>query len=325
MKAIQVKAFGGPEALTLNEMPLPEPGEGQVRVKVHAAGVNFIDIYQRTGRYGMALPFTPGQEGAGVVDAVGPGADAVAPGARVAWIGLTAGSYGEYQVVPAWRLIPLPEAVDFLHGAAIPLQAMTVHMLVQDVWSLQPGQTALIHAAAGGVGLWLVQAARQIGARVIGTVSTAAKADLARQAGADEIILYNETDFEAEVKRLTVGRGVDVVYDSVGKTTFEKGLNCLRPRGMMVLFGGASGAAPVIDPIMLMQKGSLYLTRPSLYHYVATPEEFARRARDVMAWARSGRFTVTVGAHYPLAQAAQAHRDLEARRTVGKVVLTIVD
>ncbi len=325
MKAIQVTAFGGPEALTLNEVALPEPGEGQVRVKVHSAGVNYIDVYQRTGRYAMALPFTPGQEGAGWVDSVGPGVDAVAPGARVAWIGLTAGSYGEYQVVPAWRLIPLPETVDFLHGAAIPLQAMTVHMLVHDVWSLQPGQTALIHAAAGGVGLWLVQAAKHIGARVIGTVSTAAKADLARQAGADETILYTEIDFEAEVKRLTDGRGVDVVYDSVGKTTFEKGLNCLRPRGMMVLFGGASGAAPAIDPITLMQKGSLFLTRPSLFHYVATPEEFARRARDVMAWAGSGRFTVTVGAHYPLAQADQAHRDLEARRTVGKVVLTVAE
>jgi NADPH2:quinone reductase len=304
-------------------VPVPDPGEGQVRVRVSAAGVNFIDVYQRSGRYAMTLPFIPGQEGAGVVDAVGPGVTGVAPGARVAWIGLTAGSYGEYQVVPAWRLIALPEQVDFVRGAAIPLQAMTVHMLVHDVWSLQAGETALVHAAAGGVGLWLVQAAKHLGARVIGTVSTPAKAELASRAGADALILYTEADFEAEVKRLTDGRGVDVVYDSVGKTTFEKGLNCLRPRGMMVLYGGASGPAPTIDPITLMQKGSLFLTRPSLFHYIATPAEFARRAADVMAWAQSGRFEVTVGADYPLANAAQAHRDLEARRTVGKVVLTI--
>ena len=260
MKAIQVKQPGGPEVLELTELPVPEPRANEAVVKISASGVNFIDVYQREGRYKVPLPFVAGQEGAGQVTKVGAEVRSLKPGDRVAWCGVL-GSYAEYAAVPAGRLVPIPEGVTEQQAAAAMLQGMTAHYLVYDVHPLKKGETALLHAAAGGVGLLLAQMAHLIGARVIGTVSTEEKAKLAREAGADEIILYSQIDFETETKRLTGGRGVDVVYDSVGKTTFDKGLNVLRPRGMMALFGGSSGPPPPVDPIILAQKGSLFLTR----------------------------------------------------------------
>ena len=320
MRAIQVDVCGGPEQLKLADREERQPGEGEISVKVAASGVNFIDVYHREGRYPMKLPFVPGMEGAGTVSFVGSGVTEWKPGDRVVWSSAQ-GSYAEQIVLPAASALTVPADVDLKDAAALALQAMTVHMLVTDVWALKPGQTALVHAAAGGVGLLLCQAAHHIGARVIGTTSTPAKVELARNAGADDVILYTETDFEAEVKRLTGGRGVDVVYDSVGKTTFEKGLNCLRMRGMMVLFGGSSGPAPSIDPIVLMQKGSIFLTRPTLFHYTATTEERRERWAQVVNWLQTGVIKATIGAEYPLAEAAQAHRDLESRKTTGKLVL----
>ena len=320
MRAIQVDVCGGPEQLKLADREERQPGEGEISVKVAASGVNFIDVYHREGRYPMKLPFVPGMEGAGTVSFVGSGVTEWKPGDRVVWSSAQ-GSYAEQIVLPAASALTVPADVDLKDAAALALQAMTVHMLVTDVWALKPGQTALVHAAAGGVGLLLCQAAHHIGARVIGTTSTPAKAELARNAGADDVILYTETDFEAEVKRLTGGRGVDVVYDSVGKTTFEKGLNCLRMRGMMVLFGGSSGPAPSIDPIVLMQKGSIFLTRPTLSHHTATTEERRERWAQVVNWLQTGVIKATIGAEYPLAEAAQAHRDLESRKTTGKLVL----
>src|SRR5438309_2572256 len=277
MKAIQIKQTGGPEILEYVDLPIPEPKPKEAVVKIAAAGVNFIDVYQREGRYKLPLPFIAGQEGAGVVTAVGADVKSVKSGDRVAFCGVQ-GSYAEYAAVPADRLVPIPKGVNDREAAAAILQGMTAHYLVYDTFPLKRGQTALIHAAAGGVGLLLMQMAHNIGARVIGTVSTEEKAKLARDAGADEIILYTQADFEAETKRLTGGKGVDVVYDSVGKTTFDKSLNVLRPRGMMALFGGSSGAVPPFDPIILTQKGSLYLTRPSLGHYIMTSEELQARA-----------------------------------------------
>src|ERR1700735_440629 len=273
MKAIQVKQVGGPEAMEVVEMPVPQPKANEAVVKLAASGVNFVDVYFREGRYkAAALPFVLGQEGAGVITEVGAEAKSFKVGDRVAWTGVQ-GAYAEYAAVPADRLVPIPQAVSDQQAAAAMLQGMTAHYLSHDTYPLKQGETALVHAAAGGVGLLLVQMAHNIGARVIATVSTEEKAALAREAGADEIILYTKSDFEAETKRLTAGKGLDVVYDSVGKTTFEKGLNLLRPRGMMVLFGGSSDAVAPMDPLLLTQKGSLFLTRPSLAHYIATSQE----------------------------------------------------
>jgi NADPH2:quinone reductase len=320
MRAIRVHAFGGAEVLQYEEAPLPVPGPGEARVKIEAAGVNFIDIYHRTGRYQGQLPMVLGVEAAGVVDAVGPQVTEVQVGDRVAYA-MQQGAYAEYAVVPAWKLVPLPDAIDIRQAAAVMLQGMTAHYLTHNTYPLQPGETALVHAAAGGVGLLLVQIAKRRGARVIGTVSTEEKAALARQAGADEVIRYTEQDFEAETRRLTGGAGVHVVYDSVGKATFGKSLNCLRPRGYMVLFGQSSGAVAPFDPQLLNTKGSLFLTRPSLGHYIADRKELLWRAGDLFAWIAAGELNVRIDQTFPLAEAAEAHRSMEGRKTKGKVLL----
>lgn len=320
MKAIQVKQTGGPEVMELVDLPVPEPTPNEAVVKILAAGVNFIDVYNREGRYKAPLPFVLGQEGAGVVSAVGSEVRGVAAGERVAYT-MALGSYAEYAAVPADRLVKIPAGVSEREAAAVMLQGMTAHYLAYDTYPLKKGETALVHAAAGGVGLLLVQMAHHIGARVIATVSTEAKARLARDAGADDVILYTQADFEAETKRLTGGKGVDVVYDSVGKTTFDKGLNLLRPRGMMVLYGGSSGAVAPIDPLVLTQKGSIFLTRPSLGHYVITSQELQQRASAVFGMVREGKLKLRIEHVYPLAQAQQAHRDLEGRKTTGKLLL----
>ena len=320
MKAIQVKQVGGPEAMELVDLPVPQPKSNEAVVKLTASGVNFIDVYFREGRYKAALPLIPGQEGAGVVTAVGVEAKSVKVGDRVAWAGLL-GSYAEYASLPAERLVPIPPGVSDQQAAAAMLQGMTAHYLAYDTFPLKKGETALVHAAAGGVGLLLVQMAHNIGARVIATVSTDEKAKLARGAGADEVILYTQADFEAETKRITGGKGIDVVYDSVGKTTFEKGLNVLRPRGMMVLFGGSSGAVPPFDLITLSQKGSLYVTRPSLFSYIATREELVARSGAVFGMISAGKLKLRIEHTYPLSEAQRAHRDLEARKTTGKLLL----
>lgn len=320
MKAIQVKRPGGPEALELVDIAIPQPKPNEAVVKLAAIGVNFIDVYLREGRYKTALPFVDGQEAAGVVAATGSEVKSLRPGDRVAYTSIL-GSYAEYAAVPAERLVPIPQAVDERQAAAAMLQGMTAHYLCHDTFRLKKGQTALVQAAAGGVGLLLVQMARNLGARVIGTVSTEAKAKLARAAGADEIILYTQTDFEAEARRLTGEAGIDVVYDSVGKTTFEKGLNLLRPRGMMVLYGGSSGPVPPLDPITLSQKGSLFLTRPSLAHYITSREELFARAEAVLGMIAAGRLQLRIEHTYRLEDAQQAHRDLEGRKTTGKLLL----
>ena len=304
----------------MGELPVPEPKASEAVVKLAASGVNFIDVYQREGRYKVALPFVLGQEGAGVVTAIGAGVKSVKKGDRVAWTGVL-GGYAEYAAVPADRLVAIPTGVSDSQAAAAMLQGMTAHYLCHDTYPLKRGETALVHAAAGGVGLLLVQMAHDIGARVLATVSTEEKAKLAREAGADEIIFYTKSDFEAETKRLTNGQGVHVVYDSVGKTTFEKGLNVLRPRGFMVLFGGSSGAVPPFDLIALSQKGSLYVTRPTLGHYIATREELMARSSAVFGMITSGKLKLRVEHTYPLAEAQQAHRDLEGRKTTGKLLL----
>jgi NADPH2:quinone reductase len=320
MKAIQIKQAGGPEAMELVELPIPEPKASEAVVKLTASGVNFIDVYNREGRYKVPLPFVLGQEGAGTVTAVGAEVKSLRPGDRVAWTSVL-GSYAEYAAIPADRLVPIPAGVTDQQAAAAMLQGLTAQYLTHDSYPLKRGETALVHAAAGGVGLLLTQIAHDIGARVIATVSTDEKARLAREAGADEIILYTHSDFEAETKRLTGGKGVDVVYDSVGKTTFEKGLNILRPRGMMVLFGGSSGAVPPFDPITLTQKGSLFLTRPSLNHYIATREELTARSGAVFAMMAAGKLKLRIEHTYPLAEAQRAHRELEGRKTTGKLLL----
>jgi len=320
MKAIQVRQVGGPEAMEVVELPVPQPKANEAVVKLAASGVNFIDVYFREGRYKSPLPFVLGQEGAGVVTAVGAEVKSVKVGDRVAWTGLQ-GAYAEYSAVPADRLVPIPQGVSDQQAAAAMLQGMTAHYLSHDTYPLKRGETALVHAAAGGVGLLLVQMAQNIGARVIATVSTEEKAKLARGAGADEVILYTHADFEAETKRITGGKGVDVVYDSVGKTTFEKGLNILRPRGMMVLFGGSSGAVPPFDPIILTQKGSLFLTRPSLGNYISTREELEARSGAVFGMIAAGKLKLRIEHTYELAEAQQAHRDLEGRKTTGKLLL----
>ena len=320
MKAIQVKQPGGVEALQVVDLPVPQPKSGEAVVKIAAVGVNFIDIYLREGRYKAPLPFVDGQEAAGIVTEVGAEVKSVKPGDRVAYAG-PIGAYAEYAAVPADRLVPVPSGVSDRDAAAAMLQGMTAHYLSYDTFPLKRGQTALIHAAAGGVGLLLVQMAHNLGVRVIGTVSTDEKAQLARQAGADEIILYTKADFEAETKRLTSGKGLDVVYDSVGKTTFEKGLNVLRPRGMMVLFGGSSGAVPPFDLIQLSQKGSLFVTRPTLAHYTITREELLMRAEAVFGMIAAKKLKLRIEHTYKLEDAQQAHRDLEGRKTTGKLLL----
>src|SRR5213593_574205 len=321
MKAIRVHTPGGPEALRYEEIERAAPGPSQVLVKIEAAGVNFIDIYQRTGHYKVPLPVTLGQEAAGTVSAVGPGVAEPKVGERVAYASLL-GAYAEYAVVPADRVVVLPDGVSTKQGAAVMLQGMTAHYLATSTYALKPGDACLVHAAAGGVGLLLCQIAKLRGARVLGTVSTRDKAALARGAGADEVILYTEQDFEAEVKRLTSGAGLQVVYDSVGKTTFEKGLNCLARRGMMVLYGQSSGPVGPFDPQVLSQKGSLFLTRPTLAHYIATRAELLARAGDVLGWVKNGKLKVRIDRELPLAQAAEAQRLLEGRKTTGKVLLT---
>ena len=320
MKTIRVHAPGGPEALQFEETERPAPGPGQVLVKIEAAGVNFIDIYQRTGHYKVPLPFIPGQEAAGIVAAVGPGVAEPRVGDRVAYATVL-GAYAEYAVVPADRVVGLPDGVSAKQGAAAMLQGTTAHYLATSTYPLKPGDTCLVHAAAGGVGLLLCQIAKLRGARVLGTVSTRDKAALARGAGADEVILYTEQDFETEVKRLTNGAGLRVIYDSVGKTTFEKGLSCLALRGMMVLYGQSSGPVGPFDPQVLNQKGSLFLTRPTLVHYIATRAELLARAGEVLGWIERGMLKVRIERELPLAQAAEAQRLLEGRKTTGKVLL----
>jgi NADPH:quinone reductase len=320
MKAIQVKRAGGPEVLKLVELPVPEAKGNDAVVKIVAAGINFIDVYYREGRYKAVLPFVPGQEAAGDVVAVGREVAGVRVGDRVAYA-MVQGGYAEYTAVPEDRLVKIPEGVSYQQAAAAMLQGMTAHYLSHGTYPLKKGETALVHAAAGGVGLLLAQMCHNIGARVIGTVSTEEKAKLAREAGADDVILYTQTDFEVETKRLTGGKGVDVVYDSVGKTTFEKGLNVLRPRGYMVLFGGSSGAVPPFDLIQLSQKGSLFVTRPTLAHYVITREELEARAGAVFAMIAGGKLKLRIAHTYPLKDVAQAHRDVEGRKTTGKLLL----
>ncbi len=320
MKAIRVHQCGGPEALVYEEVALPEPGAGEVRVKVEAAGVNYIDTYHRSGLYPLPAPFTLGMEGAGVVDKAAPDVSMVKPGDRVAWC-MVRGAYADYALVPANKLVPIPAAVTTQAAAALILQGMTAHYLAYSTYPLKPGDTALVHAAAGGVGSLLVQVAKRAGATVYGTVGSETKAELARQAGADEVILYREVDFEAEVKRLTGGRGVDVVYDSVGVTTFDKSLNCLRPRGLLALFGQSSGPVPPFDLQVLNQKGSLFVTRPTLGHYMQDRRELISRAGDVFIWAAGGELAVRVDRTLPLSDAAEAHRLLESRQTAGKLLL----
>ena len=320
MKAIRIHQFGELEALQYEDVPMPEPGEAQVRVKIEATGLNFIDVYQRKGLYKPPLPFILGQEAAGVVDAVGVGVTDLRAGDRVAYTSVL-GSYAEYAVVPAWRSVPVPNGVTSQQAAAVLLQGMTAHYLAMTLYPLKAGDVALIHAAAGGTGALLVQIAKRCGARVIGTVGSEEKARVAKSAGADEIIIYTQTDFEAQVKRLTDNQGVNVVYDSVGKDTFGASLNCLKPRGMMVLFGQSSGPVPPFDPQILNAKGSLFLTRPTLAHYTADRAELVQRASDLFQWMSSGELKVYIDSTFPLANTADAHRHLESRKAIGKVLL----
>jgi len=321
MKAIRVHTPGGPDVMKLEEVPQPAPKAGEALVKLEAAGLNYIDVYFRTGAYKAAsLPFTPGLEGAGTVTAVGDGVREVKVGDKVAYTGI-AGAYAEFAAVPAARLVVLPAGLTTKQGAAMMLQGMTAHYLACATYPLKKGDACLVHAAAGGVGLLLCQIAKMRGARVIGTVSTPEKAKLAREAGADEVILYTQQDFEAEVKRLADGKGLQVVYDSVGQTTFDKGFNCLAPRGMMVLYGQSSGPVGTFDPQILAQKGSLFLTRPSLFSYIATREDLVQRAGDLAGWIRDGKLRMRMEFEFPLKDAADAHRALEGRKTTGKVLL----
>ena len=320
MKAVRVHAPGGPEALKYEDVPEPTPKQGEAIVKIDAAGLNYIDVYQRSGLYKLDLPLTLGLEAGGTVTAVGAGVTEVKVGDKVAYTGVP-GAYAQYAAVPAQRLVVLPPGLQPKQGAAAMLQGMTAHYLACSTYPLKTGDTCLVHAAAGGVGLLLCQIARMRGARVIGTVSTDEKAKLAREAGADQVILYTKQDFEFEVKRITGGKGLQVVYDSVGKTTFDKGFNCLAPRGMMVLYGQSSGPIGAFDPQVLNQKGSLFLTRPSLGHYTATREELQQRAGEVLGWIRDGKLKLRTELEFPLKDAAEAHRALEGRKTTGKVLL----
>ena len=315
MKAVFVEQTGGPENLKYTDIPKPSPAAGQALVKIAASGVNFIDVYFRTGLYPAPPPIVLGNEAAGTVEAVGPDVTNVRPGDRVAYA-MARGSYAEYAAVPAWQLVKIPDSVDFQTAAAAMLQGMTAHYLTHSTYALKAGDSCLIHAAAGGTGALLVQMAKMLGAHVIGTVGSEEKAAQAKAAGADEVVIYTKEDFTAKAK------GMNVVYDSVGKSTFMQSLDCLRPRGMMVNFGNASGPAPDIAPLLLTQKGSLFLTRPSLAHHLATPEELAWRAGDVLNWIAQGKLKLHIHKVYPLAEAAQAHRDLEGRSTTGKLLLT---
>lgn len=320
MKAIRVETCGGADQLVYKEIEKPEPRPNEALVKIEAIGVNFIDVYHRTGLYPLPLPFTPGSEAAGTVEAIGSEVSEIAVGDRVAYA-MVVGSYAEYAVVPAARLVKMPEGIDAQTGAAAMLQGMTAHYLSTSTYPLKSGDTALVHAAAGGVGLLLIQMAKRAGARVFGTVSTQEKARLAREAGADEVILYTEQDFQQEVRRMTEGRGVQVVYDSVGVTTFLKSLDSLAPRGLLALFGQSSGSVPPFDAALLAQKGSLYLTRPSLAQYALTREELLWRAGDVLNWIKSGELKLRIEKTFPLREAAEAHRQLEGRATTGKILL----
>jgi NADPH2:quinone reductase len=320
MKAIRIEIAGGPEVLRLADLPTPEPGPGQARIRVEAAGVNFIDIYQRSGLYKVPLPYGPGLEGAGTIEAVGPGVPGLRTGDRVGWTG-PPGAYASHALVPADRLVRLPDRVSARDAAAALLQGMTAHYLAVDIAALQPGDACLVHAAAGGVGILLCQIAKRRGARVLGTVSTEAKAVLAREAGADDVILYTAADFVAEVKRRTGGAGVKAVFDGVGRETFERGLDCLRPRGVMVLFGQSSGPVAPIDPQLLSAKGSLFLTRPTLFHYIASRPELERRAGEVLGWVADGSLKLRIEREYPLEEAAESHRALASRKTSGKLLL----
>jgi NADPH:quinone reductase len=320
MKAILVPKTGGVDVLTFTDVPEPKPKPNEVIVKIAAAGVNYIDVYFREGRYPITPPFILGQEGAGVVSEVGADVKDFKPGDRVAYTGIT-GAYAQYEAIPADRLVRVPAGITDQQAAAAMLQGMTAHYLVRSTYPLKPGDIALIHAAAGGVGLLLVQMAKALGARVIGTVSTEEKAKLAREAGADDVIFYTTQDFEAETKRLTGGKGVHVVYDGVGKTTFDQDLNVLRPRGYLVLFGASSGPVPLFDLGKLAQKGSLFITRPTLVHHIASHEELQQRASDVLNMIASGKLKLRVEHLYPLKEAQQAHRDLEGRKTTGKLLL----
>ena len=320
MKAIRVHTPGGPEVMKLEEIAEPTAGAGQAVVKIEAAGLNFIDVYFRSGMYKAPLPLTPGLEAAGTVTAVGPGVTDLKPGDRVAYTGIS-GSYAQVNVCPADRLVKLPDKLTFRDGAAAMLQGMTAHYLTRSTYPLKKGDTALVHAAAGGMGLLLTQMAKMFGATVIGTVSTEEKAALAKQAGADHVILYSKQDFEAEVKRITGGRGVDVIYDGVGATTFDKGLNCLRPRGLMALYGAASGPVGPLDLQRLNAGGSLFVTRPSLNHHIGSREELLQRSGDVLGWIRDGKLNLRVETTFPLEKAPDAHRALEGRKTTGKVLL----
>ena len=321
MKAVRINEFGGPEALSYEDVPVPEPGPGEARIKLSASGVNFIDVYQRTGLYPGELPRTLGNEGAGEVEAVGEGVEELSEGDFVAFAGVP-GAYAEYVVAPVEKLVPFNVTyVEARVAAAIMLQGMTAHYLTHSTFPLEEGHTALVHAAAGGVGLLLCQLAKMRGARVIGTVSTQEKADLARSAGADKVILYTEQDFVEETRRITEGEGVDVVYDSVGKTTFDGSLDCLKSRGYLVLFGASSGPVPPVDLQILNQKGGLFVTRPSLAQYTATREELMWRAQSLFTWIGQNNLSVRIGGTYKLSETDQAHRDLEGRKTTGKLIL----
>ena len=320
MKVIRVNAYGGPEALSFEDVPDPVPAAGQALVRVEAAGVNYIDVYQRMGIYKNPVPFTLGQEGAGVVDSVGDGVTAVKPGDRVSWTSVM-GSYAQRAVVPADRLVPLPQNMTTKQGAAIMLQGMTAHYLATATYPLKPGDTCVVHAGAGGVGLLLTQIAKLRGAHVITTVSTPEKAALSKGAGADDVVLYTTEDFEAAAKKATGGKGVQVVYDSVGLTTYMKSFNSLAPRGLMVLFGQSSGVVPPIDPGVLAKNGSLFLTRPTLVNYIASNEELRQRAKDLFEWVAAGKLKLRIEHEYPLKDAVEAHKALEGRKTTGKVLL----
>jgi NADPH2:quinone reductase len=320
MKAIRMHDYGGTEVLRYEEIPVPAPGMGQARVKIEVIGLNYVDVYQRTGLYPSTLPATLGREAAGTVDAVGLNVTEVKVGDRVAYA-MEPGAYASYAVVPAWKLVPVPADVDSQSAAAVMLQGMTAHYLVHSTYPLQQGESALVHAAAGGVGLLLIQLAKRRGAKVFGTVSTNEKAKLAKEAGADQVILYTREDFAAEVKKLTNGAGVPVVYDSVGQSTFEKSLDCLRPRGYLVLFGQSSGPVPPFDLGRLAAKGSLFVTRPTLVNYMSDRRELLERANDLFKWIAAGELHLRIDKILPLAQIAEAHRLLEARKTTGKVLL----
>jgi len=321
MRAIRIHSHGGPEVLILEEIPIPEIAPGEVLIRVRAAGVNYLDVYQRSGLYKISLPFTPGMEGAGVVEKAAAGT-ALKPGERVAWT-QHPGAFADYAVVPAWKVATVPESIDDRSAAAALLQGMTAQYLCETTYPIRPGETALVHAGAGGVGLLLIQLLKEKGATVYTTVSTDEKAALARTAGADETILYNKTDFADAVRNFTGGKGVHVVYDSVGKTTCEGSLNALRPLGMLVLFGQSSGPVPPIDPLVLTQKGSLFLTRPSLAHHVADAASFKERATRVLNWVAAGTLKLRIGHVYPMQEIAQAYRDLEGRMTTGKLVIEV--